>query len=411
MARQGLGLDVRSAIHAARQGNGPVRKEGVRLKHNGNTLEINLHVIPLNFEGEEEGYFLVLFEEQRPPEEPPPKKKPPTPGKAETNRELEDALNELAETKDSLRTIIEQHEATNEELRAANEEIQSSNEELQSTNEELETAKEELQSTNEELTTVNEELENRNTELSQIIDDYNNLLASIELPVVILDAGRRIRMFTPAAAEQFHLIPADEGRSVTALKIGSELDGLEERVKRVLDQGRGQDYEVRLPCGRWHAVRLRPYRTVERKIDGAVIVVLDIHERKLARDHEEELVSAALTFAESIVATVREPLVVLDGDLRVVSANPAFYKTFHVKSGETENVPIYALGNNQWDIPKLRKLLEEIIPENASFEDYEVEHNFPEIGRKRIRLNARRVDQPDGRPRLILLAMEDIGDG
>lgn len=413
MARHGLGLDIRSAVHAAKRDNVAVRKEGVRLKHNGDTIVINLRVIPLAGAAGEEGYFLVLFEEPPAPREPRPDESLPQPGKPASNRELEEALNELAQTKDSLRTIIEQHESANEELRAANEEIESSNEELQSTNEELETAKEELQSANEELTTVNEELENRNTELTQIINDYNNLLASIEMPVVIVDTESHVRMFTPAAAEAFNLIPADEDRPISSLKLAAEIDGLERKVTEVIATGRPQDEEVQLPDGRWYALRLRPYRTAEKKPGGAVLVLLDIHQRKLAeaRMIEQERLDAAMSYAQSVVAAVREPLVVLDEELRVISANPAFYRTFHVQPGPTERMRLYALGDNQWDIPELRKLLEEIIPRDTTFDDYVVEHEFPTVGRKRILLNARRIDQPDGRPHLILLAMEDVTNG
>jgi PAS domain S-box-containing protein len=122
---------------------------------------------------------------------------------------------------------------------------------------------------------------------------------------------------------------------------------------------------------------------------------------------EEEL-RAALDYAQSVVETVREPLIVLDGDLKVVSANKSFYQTFRVNPQETEGRFIYDLGNRQWDIPRLRKLLEEIIPENTIFEGFEVDHVFPAIGRKTMLLNARRIEQKGKRAYLILLAIEDI---
>jgi len=122
----------------------------------------------------------------------------------------------------------------------------------------------------------------------------------------------------------------------------------------------------------------------------------------------EEKLREALAYAQGVVETVREPLIVLDGDLKVVSANKSFYQTFQVNPQETEGRFIYDLGNRQWDIPKLRELLEEIIPGNATFEGFEVDHVFPTIGRKTMLLNARQIEQKGKRSQLILLAIEDI---
>ena len=113
-------------------------------------------------------------------------------------------------------------------------------------------------------------------------------------------------------------------------------------------------------------------------------------------------------FAESIINTVREPLVALDQDLRVVSASRSFYKVFKVKPEETVGQLIYDLGNKQWDIPKLRELLETILPEKTTFDDYEVEHVFSTIGRRIMLLNARQIKREKGKKRVILLAIEDI---
>jgi PAS domain S-box-containing protein len=127
-------------------------------------------------------------------------------------------------------------------------------------------------------------------------------------------------------------------------------------------------------------------------------------ERKKAEKAEQD----AHAYAESIVETLRESLVVLDAQLRVVIANRTFYKTFKVSLEETVNKFIYDIGDRQWDIPELRKLLEEIIPKNTQFQDFEVDHEFQNIGRKTMLLNARRIHQRDGDIELILLAIEDI---
>ncbi|KCZ73199.1 PAS domain S-box [Candidatus Methanoperedens nitroreducens] len=150
-------------------------------------------------------------------------------------------------------------------------------------------------------------------------------------------------------------------------------------------------------------MRILPYRTVENVIDGVVISFIDITETKRAELSEQD----TRIYAQSIVDTVREALLILDKDLRVISANRSFYLLFKVSPEETENRLIYDIGNRQWDIPKLRELLEGIIPKNTEFNDFEIEHEFPHIGRRTMMLNARRFSQAGGKDK-ILLAIEDI---
>ena len=122
----------------------------------------------------------------------------------------------------------------------------------------------------------------------------------------------------------------------------------------------------------------------------------------------EEVVQEANAYAETILETVREHLVVLDGDLRVVSANRSFYQTFQASPEETEGHLIYELGNHQWDIPRLRVLLEEMLPKDTKVEDFEVDHEFPTIGRRAMLINAHRISRNNEGTPLILLALEDI---
>ena len=410
MAREGLLIDLRAAIHQASKQRVTIEKQGLRVKYDSHFLNVDLEVIPLGPKEADQTHFLVLFHERAamPASEKAPPTKPPTKDEAkdEAQRELAHLREELASTKRTLQTIIEEYEATNEELRGANEEIQSGNEELQSTNEELETAKEELQSTNEELTTLNEELENRNDELNLALNDVRNLLSSVDISIVMLDRELRIRMFTPVAEKVLGLRSGDVGRSVTELNLGIQVDRLQQQVEEVLDRLETKETAITTRNGSVYLMRTRPYRSVDDRIDGAVVALVDITEREATQQALEE----ARVYAESIVDAVREPLIVLDGNLRVVSANPAFYRTFHVERDATEGRLIYELGNGQWDIPPLRTLLEEIIPRDAKFDDFEVEHEFPEIGHRKMVLNARRIDQGAGRKQLILLAMEDVTD-
>ena len=149
-----------------------------------------------------------------------------------------------------------------------------------------------------------------------------------------------------------------------------------------------------------------PIRNDTGETAGAVLVFRDISERK----QQEKLVQDALTYADNIIATLRQPFLVLSGNLKVVTANQAFYQNFHVTQEESHGRFIYDLGNRQWDIPKLRTLLEEVLPQNHAFENFDVEHDFPSIGRKFMQLNARRIHKPGNNSELILLAIEDITD-
>ncbi|HEV8458110.1 MAG TPA: chemotaxis protein CheB, partial [Methylomirabilota bacterium] len=208
MLREGLLVGVRGAVHKARRSEAPAREEDLRVKSDGGSRSVNVGVIPVKGNGGSEQFFLVLFEGAAPSPQPRAGQarrrsaKARATGRREresSEQEIARLKQELAATREYLQSVIEQQEAANEELQSSNEEVQSANEELQSTNEELETSKEEIQSSNEELATVNEELHNRNLELSQSINDFVNLLASVQLPIVMLGSDLRIRRFTPMA--------------------------------------------------------------------------------------------------------------------------------------------------------------------------------------------------------------------
>ncbi len=285
MVKAGLHLELRLAFQKARR-SGSYRKEGILVENNG-LKTANFEVISVKAMPGKDRHFLVVFEDGNSPinRQPKPntKTKPGKNGKQakeppaalETDRLRE----ELEATREYLQSIIEEQRTTNEELRSANEEIQSSNEELQSINEELETAKEELQSTNEELTTVNEELQNRNDELSQVNNDLSNLLASVNIPIIMLGNDLRIRRFTPVAEKVMNLIPGDIGRPMTDIKSNLKMQDLRQVVSHVIDSLEIRDMEVEDNNGRWYAMRIRPYRTMDNKIDGVVIVLLDLDQR------------------------------------------------------------------------------------------------------------------------------------
>lgn len=181
-------------------------------------------------------------------------------------------------------------------------------------------------------------------------------------------------------------------------------EGLHEDARDVVTTLNRKQLEIQAKDGLWYSMRMVPYRTVENVIDGVVITFSDITEIRKAKNAD-----AARRFTDNIIATVREPFLVINKQLRVISSNRSFYETFKVSAKQTEGKLIYELGNGQWDIPDLRQLLEEILPDNTTIEDYEVNHEFETIGTKTMLLNARRiVEEEEEEEELILLAIEDI---
>jgi PAS domain S-box-containing protein len=403
MARQGLFMELRGALTECHQNGAAVLRQGLRIRGEGLEREINLHVLPVKLPHAGERCFLILFDESgrrasRPQEA--------TSGLANGDQGSEAELlrQELASTREYLQAVIEQQDTANEELKSANEEILSGNEELQSTNEELETVKEELQSTNEELMTVNEQLQNRNQELSRVGDALTNLQVSANIPMVEVGIDLRIRRYTPAAAKVLKLVYDDIGRPVGSLKLPVEMPDLEKLVTEVIETVKVKEREARDRDGRWYALRLHPYRTADNRIDGAVLVLVDVDELKSAQENIRD----ARDYAEAIVETVRNPLLILDKELRVRSANACFYEMFNVTPAMTEGQFIYNLGNRQWDIPELRHLLEDVLPHRTLINDFEVRHNFEKIGRKTMILTAHRIVHDSQKTELILLAIEDV---
>jgi PAS domain S-box-containing protein len=220
----------------------------------------------------------------------------------------------------------------------------------------------------------------------------------------MLDSQLRIRRFTPAAEKLLNLIPTDVGRPIGDLKLNLDCPDLERLIAESIDTISVNEVETRDGAGQWYSLRVRPYKTLENKIEGAVVALVDIDAlKKIERE-----IRAARDYAEAVLHTTRDPLLVLRADLTVESANDAFYKTFKVNPAETEGRLIYDLGNHQWDIPQLRRLLEEIIPRDNFFNEFEVTHKFPSLGERVMLLNARRLYNPEVGPERILLGVEDV---
>ena len=408
MAKEELRRELQTGIYQARQQKLSIKRQGIRVREGERIRQITINITPFQM-GETQECYLVLFEDAPPMLAlPEATDDGSTPSKRKTREAAEIARlkQELTTTREHLQSIIEEQQATNQDLRAANEEILSSNEELQSTNEELETAKEEIQATNEEMNTVNEELRRRTKEATQVSNDLQNLLNSINIPILMLGADLQVRQFTSAVEGIFNLISTDIGRPLSDITHKLNVPNLEQEILEVIRTLNLKTQEIQDRDGHWYHLRIRPYRTIDNKIDGAVLVLIDIDNLKRSNAQLMEV----RDYADAIVETVWQPLIVLNQDLRVIAASRSFYDAFQVAPVETEQQLIFELGNGQWNIPQLRSQLEEILASNTQFQDFQVEHNFELIGRKVMRLKARKLPRINN-IQMILLAIEDITAG
>ncbi len=327
----------------------------------------------------------------------------PGPARAAGLGDVTKLRRELAATKEYLQSLLEERGRTNDDLGSANEELISGNEELQSLNEELETAKEELQSSNEELITVNDELHSRNQELQQVTADLVNLLDTVDLPVMILDVERRIRRFTPKARSLMNVLPSDLGRPIDDIKPNVDVTDLDQRIAESIATGSLKESEVEDREGRFYRMQIRPYRTADNRIDGAMVSLVDIDVLK----HNVRDAEWARDYAAGIVEAVQVPLVVLDERLRVLSANEAFYAGLAVTPESTEGKTPFEWKGGALDIPQIRSVLEGLfLTPGSGFRGHEVELDF--AARKRwLSLSAHTVKAHAGVP-MVLLAIEDI---
>ena len=319
MAREGLREELGAAIHNAATRKMPFTAKGVKVKSDGHFTTVNLIVRPLDNPSAPRSLLMVVFEETAGEQSHAAAAKESAPaGQAVPLNDLEE---ELSHTRERLQSTVEEMQTAQEELRATNEELQSNNEELQSANEELNSSKEELQSLNEELQTVNAELQAKMAELSQSNSDMKNLLNGIEIATIFLDNELGVKRFTAEADRIVHLVAGDVGRPLSHFATNLKYDRLVEDAKAVLDRLVPKEAQVEAKDGRWYNMRILPYRSADNTIDGVVMTFTDITLMKQL----EESTQAARDYAENIIATIREPLVVLDSELRIVlSGQPLF---------------------------------------------------------------------------------------
>ena len=253
---------------------------------------------------------------------------------------------------------------------------------------------------------------------------FEDIIETAREPLMVLDANLRVLMASRSFYESFKVMP-EETVGNLIYDLGNrqwDIPNLRTLLEEMLPKNnKFDDYKVEhVFSGIGHKIMLLNARRITQAGGGPLLILLAIEDITEKMRLEKELAQrtqdarkaqfdaeAATRANEDIIETVREPLLVLDSDLRVLKANRSFYDSFKVTPGETIGNLIYDLGNRQWDIPRLRTLLEEILPQDNKFDDYEVEHVFSSIGHKVMLLNARRITQEEIGSQLILLAIED----
>lgn len=405
MAREGLKIHLIAAMRKMQPQSDSLKKD-IQIEQDGHTLDVRVTISPMPQE-ETRGLYMVVFEDLSEEKRPEPKQPVTATGKDNLTARNQALEQELKATRNKLRTTVEELESSNEELRSANEEYQSANEELQSANEELNSSKEKLQSLNEELETVNSELQGKVQQVEKAYDEMRNMLNSMDIPTIFLDDNLCVRRFSTNAAKIAELLEADVGRPFQQLSSKILDVDLEHAIQKVREIQHRLEMQVKTAEGNFYLMRILPYPYLENQRLGVVLTFVDIKELK-AMTKQLQFAEDAWRFAEGIVETVREPLIVLDQNMKTISANAFFYRLFRSSEQDVEGSSLYDLGDGQLDIPELRKVLEEVLPSSQSFQDHEIEFDLPGVGQKKLRLNARRIHEHGVAKDRILLAMEQV---
>jgi two-component system, chemotaxis family, CheB/CheR fusion protein len=405
MAREGLELELREALRRAASQGQPTLNRPLQVKSDDKTLPVSLSVRLLPDPDTQHPVLLVSLQELAASPLPKPARRPRA-GSSAAEQRADELQRELGYAKDSLKAMLEEQQASNEELKSTNEEMQSTNEELQSTNEELETSKEELQSVNEELVTVNAELQMKVEQMAGMQDDMKNLLDNIHIGTLFLDRKLMIRRYTRDATKAYRLLPTDVGRPLADIRCELEGADLLADAQVVLDSLVPLEREVSSAAGKWYLARVQPYRTVDNVIDGVVLTFADVTERVLAL-----AVRKARDLAEAIVNAVHDPLVVLDHTLHVVSVNRSYCREFGGDTKNSAGKAFFDIGEGRWNFAAMRDLLENVLAHERQFERRTLEHDSPTLGRQRVQVSGRRIDESAGADAFVLLVIEPCANG
>ena len=400
--RVGIVADVREAVERSIRESIPVVKFATFLTAEEGEQSVQIDVLPITSSIARSRCFIVLFTEAEPRERTGAAEQLPTSITVdEKDKYVAQLRQDLSSTHFHLQSLIEERDARNQELVSANEEIQSANEELQSTNEELETTKEELQSTNEELQTVNDELQQRNAVLTQTGNDLANLLNSVNIPLMMLTEDLHIRQFTPPMERLFHVRASDIGRPISEIRLQLSMENIEPILQGVLETLGPREIEVQDRDGRWHLLRVRPYRTADNRIEGLVVVLFDIDQMRRIQQGIRE----ARDFASSMMESIPIPVVILEKDCTIRAMNSAFRELTRMRPNDLTGRFLPDLVKQLWGTDSFSERLGAMAEANVE-EVLEFEFQAPLPEEMTLRIRGRSLSS-DGK-QVILMTMEDI---
>ncbi len=376
MAREGLRAKMRSAIQRVKQGRARVTVAGAQLERDGRSIGVSITALPVA--GDSEDLFLVSFVDDPTPEVGPVR---PSESEADASR-IAQLEQELAASREDLQSTVRDLEMANQEHRAINEEGMSVNEKLTALNGQLHETVEQQRSTS---------------------DDLQNILNSTDVATLFLDAELNIRFFTPAAKALFNVIASDVGRPLADLTRRFEDVDLLADARAVLASHAPIRREVKAADDSWFMRGMLPYRTKSGQVEGLVITFAGISEIKAAERANE----VARAYLDSIIATIRQPLVVLDEELRVISASSSFHRVFSVEPEHLIGLPLLSAGAHL-DVPVLREFLASIQARGTTISDHEIEIELPGVGRRAFSMSARVLREDPSAKRKILVAVVDV---
>ncbi len=403
MVRESISAQVREAVRKAIEQDTAVHVSLLETASEEEPPSLLLDVLPMHPTGGRSRCFLVLFPRTAATASSQSVQVLVRTSPAEKDRYISEINEDLASTKIHLQSLLEERDARNQELVSANEEIQSANEELQSANEELETTKEELQSSNEELQTVNDELQQRNIALTQASNDLSNLLNSVNLPLLMLTEELRIRQFTPLTQRLMNIRPSDIGRPINEIRLHLSVEELEPILLDVLETLGTRELEVQDRDGRWRLMRVRPYRTADNKIQGVVLVLLDIDD--LRRSQQD--LRQARDYACAVIESIKTPIVVVNLDLKIRTINSAFRILAGLPSNDLEARSFPELATMLWGMDDLRPRLSKLVEDQPELGVFEFEHEFTQGTERRALSVWARTVHTDGE-QVILMTLEDV---
>jgi two-component system CheB/CheR fusion protein len=371
-----LAIAIRAAILKAKSEDRPVVKF-VNCVLNGQTARLTIEVVTVRSRSDRRRCYLVLF---RP-----------------------DAAHERADG-NGADGQLELDAGPPPDGRASRGSRSSGAAKLRAVNAELAAAKEDLLAANAELVAVNEDLRRGNSDLNASNDDLTNLIASMQVPVLMLDRRLRVRRFTPLAEKAFGVSAADAGRPLASLKLNIEAPLLKEAVRDVVAGFEPKQLEVRDRQQRWYSLWIRPYKTAANVIDGAVLALTDVTEKRRVL----QALGAARDYAEAIVDTVNDSLLILNRHLKVKSASRFYYELFHASPDEVRGRSIYELSGGLWNVAGLRKHLSALAAHETPFSGWEADFDVPRLGRRTLTISGRVVPHDADSEARVVLAIEDV---